>query len=133
MVMGDRFEGHIVQGHIDTIGRVASIESGEKGFSYSIEVDSSKIAYIVPKGSITIDGISLTVNSVKDSLFEITVIPHTFENTLFKTYKVGTLLNIETDLFARYIAHILLHRNAGHKRDNLSWSWREIDSINMSY
>ena len=127
MVMGDRFEGHIVQGHIDAIGEITKITKGENGIHYSIRVDSSKIKFIVPKGSITIDGISLTVNWVSDDSFGITIIPHTFENTLFKTYKIGTLLNIETDLFARYIEHIL------SKRASKSLSWSEIDSISMSF
>jgi len=107
MMMGDRFEGHIVQGHIDSIGTISSIESGENGIAYSIKIEPSKIVYIVPKGSITIDGISLTINWVDIDSFGVTIIPHTFENTLFKSYKVGELLNIETDFFARYIEHIL--------------------------
>ena len=129
MRMGDRFEGHIVQGHIDTIGKITKIEKGENGIFYSIRVDSSKIPYIVPKGSITIDGISLTVNWVSDDSFGVTIIPHTFENTLFKSYKTGTLLNIETDLFARYIEHIISSKQKASKNS----SWSEIDSILMSF
>jgi len=129
MEMGDRFEGHIVQGHIDTIGKVEKIEKGENGVHYSIKVNKNKMALIVPKGSITIDGISLTVNWSKRDSFGVTIIPHTFQNTLFKSYKVGSLLNLETDLFARYIDHILTFRLKQEK----SYSWSELESIAMGY
>ena len=129
MQMGDRFEGHIVQGHIDTIGKISSISKGENGISYSIEIDSKKSAFTVPKGSVTIDGISLTINWNKEGSFGVTIIPHTHQNTLFKSYKIGTLLNIETDLFARYIEHILEFKSSQKK----AHSWSELESISMGY
>jgi len=128
MQMGDRFEGHIVQGHIDTVGEVVKITKLENGIDYYIKVPEEEIKYIVPKGSITIDGVSLTVNDVYDDRFRLTIIPHTLENTLIKNYKVGTKVNIETDMFARYIEHILARRES---KKGLSWS--EIDAISMSY
>ncbi|QOR61712.1 riboflavin synthase [Sulfurovum sp. ST-21] len=129
MQMNDRFEGHIVQGHIDCIGEVVKITKRENGTDFIIKVDPKYIVYIVPKGSITIDGISLTVNDVHDDRFRLTIIPHTLENTLMKEYKTGTKLNIETDLFARYIDHILSHRSKKKK----TMSWEEVDTIVMSY
>jgi len=129
MMLNDRFEGHIVQGHIDTIGEVISIQSKSNGVDIIIKVPPSKIAYIIPKGSITIDGISLTINDVYDDSFRLTIIPHTMQNTLIKTYKIGTKVNIETDLFARYIEHILTHR----QNTKRSIGWDEIDAISMSY
>ena len=129
MQMNDRFEGHIVQGHIDCIGEVVKITKRENGTDFIIKVDPKYIVYIVPKGSIAIDGISLTVNDVHDDRFRLTIIPHTLENTLMKEYKTGTKLNIETDLFARYIDHILSHRSKKKK----TMSWEEIDAIVMSY
>lgn len=128
MMMNDRFEGHIVQGHIDCIGTVTQITPRENATDFIVTVDKKYIAHIIPKGSITIDGISLTVNEVKGDSFRLTIIPHTLKETLMKHYKVGTKLNIETDLFARYIDHILTHRSA---KKSLSWS--DIDSIQMSY
>jgi len=128
MMMNDRFEGHIVQGHVDCIGTVIQIISGENGTDYIIKVDPKYISHIIPKGSITIDGISLTVNSVYEESFRITIIPHTLQNTLIKNYKVGTKLNIETDVFARYIDHIL-----SHKKNDKSIGWNDIDTIQMSY
>ncbi len=128
MQMNDRFEGHIVQGHVDAVGVVARITKRENGTDFIIEVDPKYIAHIIPKGSITIDGISLTVNDVYNESFRLTIIPHTLEQTLMHTYKVGTKVNIETDLFARYIDHILSHRS---KKKVMGWE--EVDAIAMSY
>ena len=128
MMMNDRFEGHIVQGHVDCIGTVSQITKRENGTDFIIKVDKKYIAHIIPKGSITIDGISLTVNDVHADSFRITIIPHTLKNTLMKNYKVGTKLNIETDVFARYIDHILAHRSS-----KKSMSWDDVDTMQMSY
>ncbi len=128
MMMGDRFEGHIVQGHVDCVGTVTKITPRENATDFIITVDPKYIAHIIPKGSITIDGISLTVNDVGADSFRLTIIPHTLENTLMKNYKVGTKLNIETDIFARYIDHILAHRST-----EKSMSWDDVDRIQMSY
>ncbi|MDM5263808.1 riboflavin synthase [Sulfurovum sp. XTW-4] len=128
MMMHDRFEGHIVQGHVDCVGTVSQITPRENATDFIITVDPKYIAHIIPKGSITIDGISLTVNDVGADYFRLTIIPHTLKETLMKNYKVGTKLNIETDMFARYIDHILSHRNP-----KKSMSWEEIDSLQMTY
>ena len=129
MMMGDRFEGHIVQGHVDCVGKVRSIHKRENATDFIISVEKKYITHIIPKGSITIDGISLTVNDVHEDSFRLTIIPHTLENTLMKNYKVGTKINIETDVFARYIDHILAHRQKSKK----SLSWDDVDKIQMSY
>ena len=110
------------------MGTVSKITSRENGTDFIIKVDKKYIAHIIPKGSITIDGISLTVNDVYADSFRITIIPHTLKNTLMKNYKVGTKLNIETDVFARYIDHILAHRSA-----KKSMGWDEVDSMQMSF
>ncbi len=127
MQLSDRFEGHIVQGHVDCIGKVTHMTKRENATDFIIKVESKYLSYIVPKGSITIDGISLTVNDVYEDSFRLTIIPHTLKETLIKNYKIGTELNIETDLFARYIEHILRHR--GEK----SVSWNDVDSMQMSF
>lgn len=129
MQMGDRFEGHIVQGHIDCIGIVDKIESRENATDFIIKVDSKCIVHIVPKGSISIDGVSLTVNDVYEDSFRLTIIPLTLRNTLMRDYQIGTKVNIESDMFARYIEHILFHTNDQQK----SMSWSDLDSIQMSY
>ena len=129
MQMGDRFEGHIVQGHVDCVGEVIKIVSHGNGIDYYIKVPKEQIKYIVPKGSIAVDGVSLTVNEVFDDSFRLTIIPHTLENTLIKNYKTGTKVNIETDMFARYIEHILARKDASKK----ALSWGEADAISMSF
>ena len=128
MMMNDRFEGHIVQGHVDCVGTVSQIIPRDNATDFIIRVDPKYIAHIVPKGSITIDGISLTINDVHNDSFRLTIIPHTLKETLMKNYKVGTKLNIETDVFARYIDHILAHRS-----QKKSMGWDDIDSLQMSY
>ncbi len=129
MQMNDRFEGHIVQGHVDCVGTVSQITPRENATDFIISVEPKYITHIIPKGSITIDGISLTVNDVYEDSFRLTIIPHTIKETLMKHYKVGTKLNIETDLFARYIDHILAHRQNVKK----SMSWDDVDKMQMSY
>ena len=129
MMMGDRFEGHIVQGHIDAIGVVKDIKNSGNSFDVFISVDKKFIPYIVPKGSITIDGISLTVNDVNSDNFRLTIIPITMKETLFKSYKKGSRVNIETDMFARYVSHIISHQNTSKN----SLTWDEVDIINASF
>jgi len=128
MQMSDRFEGHIVQGHVDCVGVVAKITPLENATDFLIKVEPKYIAHIIPKGSITIDGISLTVNDVYEDSFRLTIIPHTLRETLMRDYVIGTKLNIETDVFARYIDHILTHRE---KRKSMNWD--DVDNIQMSY
>lgn len=126
MMMGDRFEGHIVQGHVDAIGEIKEIKNSSNSYDVFINIDKKFIPYIVPKGSITVDGISLTVNEVFSDSFRLTIIPHTMKETLFREYKKGSRVNIETDMFARYVAHII-----SHKQNALSWD--EVDAISARY
>jgi len=126
MMMGDRFEGHIVQGHIDTVGTISQIKNNGNSYDVFVEIDPKFVPYIVPKGSITIDGVSLTVNEVLENSFRLTIIPITMKETLFGTYKKGSRVNIETDMFARYIEHLLRHRKA-------PVSWDDIDKVNALY
>ena len=128
MAMGDRFEGHIVQGHVDTLGEIEKITNNGNSYDVFVRVDRKFIPYIVPKGSITIDGVSLTVNEVFEESFRLTIIPHTMKETLFSTYKKGSRVNIETDMFARYIEHIL-----AAKQQQNSPTWSEIDKISALF
>lgn len=107
MIMGDRFEGHIAQGHIDFIGSISRIERSGGGWDFFIGAPKEALRLIAPKGSIAIDGVSLTINEVFANSFRLTLIPHSLKNTLFGEYKVNRRVNIETDLFARYTARIL--------------------------
>jgi riboflavin synthase len=125
MRLSDRLEGHIVQGHADCVGEVVKIEKKEQSFDFFIKIPEEHIKYVVPKGSITIDGVSLTVNDVYHDSFRLTIIPHTIENTLIKNYTIGTRVNVETDMFARYLYHMF----QGKK----SLSWDDVDKIMASY
>ena len=128
MRMGDRFEGHIVQGHVDTVGTVRSIRKRTNGTDFFIEIPREYLAYVIPKGSVTIDGVSLTVNEVTDEGFRLTIIPHTMEQTLFGSYRVGSRVNVETDLFARYVANILEKREAAKRS-----GWETIEKFQALY
>jgi riboflavin synthase len=127
MMMGDRFEGHIVQGHVDCLGTIKSIKSNGNSVDFFISLPSEFSKYIIPKGSVTIDGVSLTVNEVLKDSFRLTIIPHTVNNTLFKNYKVGTKVNLETDMFARYIYNMF------KKDDKKNLSWDDVDTVMARY
>jgi riboflavin synthase len=127
MKIGDRFEGHIVQGHVDCIGTIDKIVKNGNSTDFFIELPKEFIKFVISKGSITIDGISLTINDVeiKKNKFKLTIIPYTIANTLFKSYKVKGLVNIETDMFARYIYNLF--------KNNENLSWGEVDKIMVKY
>ena len=125
MRLSDRVEGHIVQGHIDCVGEIVRIEKSGNSTDFYITIPKENSKFLVPKGSITVDGVSLTINDVKDNTFRLTIIPHTIKNTIFSRYKIGTRVNIETDMFARYVYHIF------KKEKTLSWD--EVDRIMASY
>jgi riboflavin synthase len=128
MMMGDRFEGHVVQGHVDAIGTIENIKNNGNSYDVFVKVEKKFIPFIVPKGSVTIDGVSLTINDVDADIFRLTIIPHTMKETLFKNYKKGSKVNVETDMFARYVSHIITHQKASS-----SLSWNEVDAINAAY
>ncbi len=125
MSLGERFEGHIVQGHVDCVGKITKIEKNDNATDFYIQVPQKQIVYIIPKGSIAVDGVSLTVNDVKEESFRLTIIPHTLSKTLFGEYKVGTRVNIETDMFARYLHHMFSHKK--------ELSWDSVDKLMALY
>jgi riboflavin synthase len=103
MKVSDRFGGHFVQGHIDALGKVKAIEKKGDFWQFVFAADESVKDYLVPKGSIAIDGVSLTIAELDKNNFSIAIIPATFEKTIFKNYKVGDSVNIETDILCRII------------------------------
>ena len=102
-----RFDGHIVSGHIDGTGRIASKERAGNFFKLRIEAGESILKYIVKKGSIAVDGISLTVNSVDDKGFDFVVIPHTLQVTVLETKGVNDIVNLENDVLAKYVEKLV--------------------------
>ncbi|MCR5792486.1 MAG: riboflavin synthase [Lachnospiraceae bacterium] len=107
MAAEGRFGGHIVSGHIDGVGTVAHIEKEDNAVWLSVKAPKEILKYIVWKGSITIDGISLTVAYVDDQMFKVSLIPHTFANTNLKYKKPGDEVNLENDIIAKYTEKLL--------------------------
>ena len=106
MKMNARLDGHIVQGHVDQVGYCSAVEFNEGSWEYWFEYDSKQKNITVEKGSITVNGVSLTVvNSMKNS-FSVAIIPYTYEHTNFKAFKVGSKINLEFDLIGKYIAKL---------------------------
>ena len=106
----DRMGGHIVQGHVDCTGLISSLKIQDKSHVIAIEVKGEFMRYIVEKGFIAIDGISLTVSKVYGNLFEVSIIPHTFSVTNLSLRKVGDYVNLEVDITAKYIESIIMDR-----------------------
>ena len=102
-----RFGGHIVQGHVDGVGKIRSFNREGDNWTLQVEVPSQALRYIVEKGSIAIDGISLTVASMKPPVIEIAIIPHTFDNTNLQHAKAGDNVNLELDVIAKYVERLL--------------------------
>lgn len=98
-----RFGGHIVSGHIDGIGKITAIEADGIANWYTIQTSKDLMRYIIMKGSVAIDGTSLTVAGVDGDTFKVSIIPHTSEQTIFSTYQVGTIVNLENDIVGKYI------------------------------
>jgi riboflavin synthase len=120
LTAGKEFGGHFVLGHVDTIGRVARLEPEGDNWWYGVEVPESFARYIVPQGSITIDGISLTVARWNGCVAEIAVIPFTYEHTNVRDKKIGDAVNLEGDVLGKYVERYLEARNKTKSPANLS-------------
>ncbi|EAL4401973.1 riboflavin synthase, partial [Campylobacter jejuni] len=110
---GDRIDGHLMQGHIDFIGILEKIQKDENGVDFHITLPKEAMKFMAEKGSIAVDGVSLTINEILKNGIRLTIIPITFKETLFKDYQVGRKINIESDLLARYIYAQLQGKNKG--------------------
>lgn len=105
--LGERLGGHLVSGHVDCIGTVKTREADARSVRLGIEVPDNYKRYIAKKGSVCVDGVSLTVNAVSGATFDVNIIPHTVEVTIIGRYAIGTRVNIEVDLLARYLERLL--------------------------
>lgn len=114
MQASDRFGGHIVSGHVDGIGEVVSLHEDARSWRFRMAAPSELARYIAHKGSITVDGISLTVNHVDGAEFELNIVPHTMVNTIMNHYQQGTKVNLEVDLIARYLERLSSVDSAGN-------------------
>lgn len=109
LCLADRLGGHLVSGHVDGMGRLLSTTSDGRSSRWRIEVPPALSRYIAAKGSIAIDGASLTVNGVAGERFDVNLIPHTIEHTSFHARRTGDPVNIEVDMLARYVERLLAH------------------------
>ena len=110
MIMNGRLDGHILLGHVDSIGKITKIERKEGEFIYTIKFDKQFKKYVVPKGSIGINGVSLTIGEMEDNTIKVHIIPYSYENTTFKKLKKGDQVNIEFDIIGKYIVTSLEKR-----------------------
>ncbi|PHQ30713.1 riboflavin synthase [Leeuwenhoekiella nanhaiensis] len=107
MILGSRLDGHIVQGHVDQTATCTSIEEEEGSWIFTFEYDSSLQNVTIEKGSITINGVSLTVVNSKLNQFSVAIIPYTYNHTTFKTFKKRTVVNLEFDVIGKYVKRLL--------------------------
>ena len=107
MVLGARLDGHIVQGHVDQTAVCKSVEEKDGSWIYGFEYDPKLNNVTIEKGSITVDGVSLTVVDSQKTSFSVAIIPYTHEHTRFHTYKAGTKLNLEFDVVGKYVARLM--------------------------
>lgn len=107
MILGARLDGHIVQGHVDQTATCTGFSETDGSWSFSFEYDATLNNITIEKGSITIDGVSLTVVDSKPNGFSVAIIPYTYEHTRFKTYAIGTVVNLEFDVIGKYVSRLL--------------------------
>ena len=109
-----RLGGHIVSGHVDGVGEIVARSDDARSIRLSVRAPAALAKYIAHKGSICVDGISLTVNAVSGAEFELNIVPHTAKVTVIGNYRVGTRVNLEVDVIARYLERLLLGEKAAH-------------------
>lgn len=120
MLASTRFGGHIVSGHVDGIGKVQSVSEKGRAWEVWVKAPDALAKYMAEKGSITVDGVSLTINQIDGARFMLTLVPHTMLETNIGTYRQGTKVNLEVDVIARYLERLMLGDKAAH-------SGRDID------
>lgn len=112
-----RLGGHIVSGHVDGVGEVVSRQLDARSERFRLRAPAGLAKYIAHKGSITVDGTSLTVNAVDGDAFELNIVPHTLQHTIMGHYNVGSRVNLEVDVLARYLERLLLGEKAARSQD----------------
>jgi riboflavin synthase len=110
MKLGDRLDGHIVQGHVDQVGNCIVVKETNGSWYYTFEYDESLGNITIEKGSITVNGVSLTVVDSRKNEFSVAIIPYTFEHTNFKNFKVGVKVNLEFDMIGKYVSRLYANK-----------------------
>lgn len=106
MKLGDRLDGHLVQGHVDQVATCVGVKETSGSWLYTFKYDSSLSNITIEKGSITVNGVSLTVVNSKKDEFSVAIIPYTFEHTNFNSFKVGSIVNLEFDVIGKYVSRL---------------------------
>ena len=119
LALGDRLGGHLVSGHVDCVGSITTRSADARSIRLGIEIPAEFARYVAKKGSVTVDGVSLTINEVSGNSFEVNIIPHTAEATIMGRYVVGSIVNIEVDVLARYIERLMAKDEQGLSKDFL--------------
>lgn len=114
LTMSTRLGGHLVSGHVDGLGEVIAKSEDARSIRFTVKAPDELAKYIAHKGSITVDGTSLTVNAVKGAEFELNIVPHTAQETIMSEYEVGRKVNLEVDLVARYLERLLFGDKAAN-------------------
>ena len=127
LTLSKRLGGHIVSGHIDGVGVIKNISKNDRDIILKIEVPASLMKYIIEKGSVAVDGISLTVAEVNKNIFSIAIIPHTFKETILYYKKEGDKVNIENDIIGKYVEKLLQFNNFDNEKNNKN------SNINMEF
>lgn len=121
----DFMGGHIVQGHVDSMAKCVEVKSTGKNYECCFEIDENSMKYIVQEGSITLNGVSLTVSHIlrEKKQFSVSIIPHTWDATTFAQLKVGTVVNVEVDILAKYVENLLYYRDKHKNKSQLTPEW----------
>lgn len=123
LTASSRLGGHLVSGHVDGVGEVLSLHADARATRYRMRAPVSLARYIAHKGSICVDGVSLTVNAVEGAEFELAIVPHTTAETIFGDYRPGSRVNLEVDVIARYLERLLLGEQAADPQAGISKSF----------
>ncbi|MFQ5469433.1 MAG: riboflavin synthase [Gammaproteobacteria bacterium] len=119
-----RLGGHFVSGHVDGVGEISGMTEDADSTVFSISVPQSLVRFIAVKGSVSVDGVSLTINTVDGTQFSVNIIPHTMEHTIISNYSIGQRVNIEVDLVARYLDRLVRdHEQSETQKSNISYSF----------
>ena len=119
LAVGDSLGGHFVSGHVDGIGTIEAQNKSARSVKFIINIPEVLMRYLAKKGSICIDGVSLTVNEVMTSSFEVNIVPYTMQHTIISDYDIGTKVNIEVDLIARYLERLLPQKQTSNIQEAL--------------
>ena len=120
MQLNSRFGGHIVSGHVDGMGTIVNIQKDDNAVWFTIQAEPGIMRYVIEKGSITIDGISLTVAKVTEDTFSVSIIPHTLKMTILKNCRVGDLVNLENDIVGKYVEKLLMPPKKEERKSTLT-------------